>query len=43
MSEEPMAIILVASPPNAFIGGPVPDSPGFPLKAYGNDGLRKEN
>ena len=22
------------------IGGPVPDSPGFPLEAYGNNGLR---
>ena len=25
--------------PNVFIGGPDPDSPGFPLKACGNDGL----
>jgi hypothetical protein len=32
-----------ASPPNVFIGGPVPVSPGFPLKACGNDGLRKGN
>ena len=32
-----------ASPPNVFIGGPVPNSPGFPLKACGNDGLRKGN
>jgi hypothetical protein len=29
-----------ASPPNVFIGGPVPNPPGFPLKACGNDGLR---
>ena len=27
-----------ASPPNVLIGGPVPVSPGFPLKACGNDG-----
>src|SRR6266511_2463798 len=27
------------SPPNVFIGGPVRVSPGFPLKACGNDGL----
>jgi len=26
-----------ASPPNVLIGGPVPNSPGFPLKACGND------
>jgi hypothetical protein len=32
-----------ASPPNVFIGGPVPVSPGFPLKACGNDGRRKGN
>jgi len=25
------------SPPNVFIGGPDPDSPGFPLKTCGND------
>ena len=25
------------------VGGPVPDSPGFPLKACGNDGLRNGN
>jgi hypothetical protein len=31
------------SPPNVFIGGPVPNPPGFPLKACGNDGLRIEN
>ena len=30
---------LEPSPPNVFIGGPDPDSPGFPLKACGNDGL----
>src|SRR5213593_3100429 len=34
-----MRIVLKASPPNVFIGGPVPNSPGFPLKACGNDGL----
>ena len=28
---------------NVFIGGPVPNPPGFPLKACGNDGLRKGN
>ena len=28
-----------SSPPNVFIGGPVRNSPGFPLKARGNDGL----
>jgi hypothetical protein len=38
-----MRIIPNASPPNVLIGGPDPDSPGFPLKACGNDGLRKEN
>jgi hypothetical protein len=27
-----------SSPPNALIGGPVRSSPGFPLKACGNDG-----
>jgi hypothetical protein len=25
--------------PNVFIEGPDPDSPGFPLKTCGNDGL----
>ena len=30
---------LKLSPPNVFIGGPVRVSPGFPLKACGNDGL----
>jgi hypothetical protein len=29
--------------PECFYRGPVPVSPGFPLKACGNDGLRKEN
>jgi hypothetical protein len=29
-----------ASPPNVLIGGPVPISPGFPIEAFGNDGLR---
>jgi hypothetical protein len=28
-----------ASPPNVLIGGPVPVSPGFPIEAFGNDGL----
>ncbi len=32
---------LRASPPNVFIRGPVPDLPGFPLKACGNDGWGK--
>jgi hypothetical protein len=27
--------------PNVFIGGPVIVSPGFPLEACGNDGLRR--
>jgi len=27
------------SPPNVLTGGPVPVSPGFPIKAFGNDGL----
>jgi len=31
--------MVVASPANALIGGPNPNSPGFPLKTYGNDGL----
>jgi hypothetical protein len=35
-----MRIIPQSSLPNAFIGGPVPNPPGFPLKACGNDGLR---
>ena len=29
------------SPPNVLVGGPVGISPGFPLKACGNDGLRE--
>src|SRR6266576_992692 len=41
VSEERDETILRASPANVFIGGPVPDPPGFPLKACGNDGLRK--
>jgi hypothetical protein len=32
-----------ASPPNVSIRGPVGVSLGFPLKACGNDGLRKGN
>ena len=28
-----------ASPPNVLIGGPVPISSGFPIEAFGNDGL----
>ncbi len=35
-----MRTTLISSPPNVFIGGPDPDSPGFPLKTCGNDGLR---
>jgi hypothetical protein len=35
-------IYLTASPPNTFIGGPVPNEPGFRLKACRNDGLPKE-
>jgi len=27
------------SPPNVFIGGPVTVSSGFPIEAFGNDGL----
>ena len=38
-----MRIIPNACPLNVSIGGPVPVSPGFPLKTCGNDGLRKEN
>ena len=38
-----MRFVLKASPPNVFIGGPVPNQPGFPLKACGNDGLRIGN
>jgi hypothetical protein len=34
-----MRIIPKASPPNVLIGGPVPVSPGFPIEAFGNDGL----
>ena len=30
-----------SSPPNAFIGSPVRNSPGFPLKACGNDDCGK--
>jgi hypothetical protein len=37
-----MTIFPKASPPNVFIGGPVRGSPGFPLKACGNDGLGKD-
>jgi hypothetical protein len=43
VSEEPMRIIPKASPPNVSIGGPAPNSPGFPLNACGNDGLRIGN
>jgi hypothetical protein len=32
-----MTILPASSPPNVSIGGPVPVSPGFPLKACGND------
>jgi hypothetical protein len=32
---------LKASPPNVFIGGPVPNPPGFPLKACGNECARE--
>jgi hypothetical protein len=35
--------LLKESPPNVFIGGLVPNPPGFPLKACGNDGLRRGN
>ena len=34
-------MLLKASPPNASIAGPVPASPGFPLKTCGNDGHEK--
>src|SRR5262249_40054548 len=30
------------SPPNVLIAGPVPVSPGFPIKAFGNDGLKEK-
>ena len=42
-SRSPVRFVLKASPPNVFIGGPVPNPPGFPLKACGNDGLRIGN
>src|SRR5438094_6686048 len=29
-----------SSPPNILIGGPLPISPGFPLRTCGNDGVR---
>jgi len=38
-----VAPLRAHSPPNVFIGGPVPNPPGFPLKACGNDGLRIGN
>ena len=43
-----MRFVLKASPPNVFIGGPVPNLPVVspvepPLKACGNDGLRIGN
>jgi hypothetical protein len=34
-----MRILNHVSPPNVFIVGAVPVRPGFPLEAYGNDGL----
>ncbi len=34
-----MRTIPTLSLPNVCIGGPEPDSPGFPLKACGNDEL----
>ena len=43
ISEECKGNYLKGVTPNVFIGGPVPDSPGFPLKTCGNDGLRKGN
>ncbi len=33
----------ISSPPNVVIGAPVPNSPGFPLKTCGNDGLGNPN
>jgi hypothetical protein len=41
--KDAMKIIPKASPLNVFIGGPIPISPGFPLKACGNDGLQTGN
>jgi hypothetical protein len=43
-----LRFVLKASPPNVFIGGPVPNPPVAspvepPLKACGNDGLRTGN
>ena len=32
-----------SSPPNVLIGGPVRNSPGFPLKACGNDDANQGN
>jgi len=31
--------VIKASPPNVFIGGPVPVPSGFPIGAFGNDRL----
>ena len=33
------SIVPKASPSNVLIGGLVPVSPGFPIEAFGNDGL----
>src|SRR5947208_9952555 len=35
------ACIPKASPPNVLIGSPVPVSPGFPIEAFGNDGVQE--
>ena len=43
MREGAIRIVLTASPPNVFIGGPDSEPPGFPLNACGNDGLRIDN
>ena len=37
--KDAMRMFPKASPPNVLVGGAVPDPPGFPLKACGNDGL----
>jgi len=42
VSKAMIRTIQILSPPNAFIGGSDPGSPGFPLKACGNDGLRTQ-
>ena len=37
-----LGFVLKLPPPNVFIGGPVRISDGFPIGAFGNDGILKE-